>query len=79
MDVHKTYTNTVNRIASGLLLSDTVVTKMPIISCFADSHKTYIVYSFAKTVRGRVFALGWLTPRINGAENVPNTLLRKKR
>ena len=41
MDVYKIYINTDNHVARGSLLSDTVITQMPIISFFADSHKTY--------------------------------------
>ena len=33
-------------------LSDTVINKTPIISCFADSHTTHIVYSSAKQSTG---------------------------
>jgi hypothetical protein len=47
----KIYTNTVNQVACGSLLSDTVITKIP------------------TTVGGRVFALSWLIPRTNCAEN----------
>ena len=63
MDVYKIYTN------AGSLLSEAVITKMPIISCFADSHKTHVVDSSAKTVGGRLFTLGWLIPGTNCAEN----------
>ena len=43
MDVYKIYTNTGNHVAS-----DTVITKIPIISSFVDSHKMHIVDSFSK-------------------------------
>ena len=58
MEVYKIYTNAVNQVAHGSLLSDTVITNIPLVSCFADSHKTHIVDSSAKTVDERVFALG---------------------
>ena len=74
MHVYKICTNTGNHVARGSLLSDTVITKIPIISCFADSHKTHIVDSSSKTVGGRVFALGWLIPGTNCAESRERSL-----
>ena len=47
---------------------------MPIISCFADLHKTHIVDSSAKTVGERVFALGWLILGTICAENRERSL-----
>ena len=66
----KSIKNTGNHVACGSLLHDSVITKIPIISCFADFHKTCIVDSSAKTVDGRVFALDWLIPGMNCAEIV---------
>ena len=65
MDVYKIYANTGNHVARGSLLSDTVIKKILIILCFADSHKTYIIDSSAK----RVFALDLLILGTNCAEN----------
>ena len=62
MDVYKIYTNTVNNVARG-------ITKILIISCFADSHTTHIVDSSAETIGRRFFALGWLIPGTNCSEN----------
>ena len=70
MDVYKIYTNTGNHVAHGSLLSDTVVTKIPTVS----TRPTRIVDSSAKTVSGRVFALGWLIPGTNCAQNRERSL-----
>ena len=69
MDVYNIYTNTGNHVARGSFLSDIVITKIPLISCFMDLHKTHIVYSSAKTVSGCVFSLDWLIPGTNCIEN----------
>ena len=65
MDVYNIYTNTCNHVARGSLLSDTIITKILIISYFADLQKMRIVNSSAKTVSGHVFALftGWFQER----------------
>ena len=49
MNVYTIYTNTGNHEARASLLSDTVITKMPVIACFADSHKTHSVRFFRET------------------------------
>ena len=43
MDVYKIFTNIGNYITRGSLLSDTVITKIPIILCFADTRRLYTV------------------------------------
>ena len=70
MDVYKIDTNTGNHVARGSLLSDTVITKIPTVS----TRPTRIVGSSAKPVGGRVFALGWLIPGTNCAENRERSL-----
>ena len=52
-----------------------VIYGCPLISCFADSHSsTHIVDSSAKAAGWRVFALGWLIPGANCAENRQRSL-----
>ena len=74
MDVYNIYANTGNHIARDSLLSDTVITKIPLISCFADLHKTHGVYSSVKTVGEHTFALGWLILGMNCAKNRERSL-----